>query len=270
MNLPVSLGHWISRVAGLLAWRLLSLILVLAAWSIAAALTTDSLGGPTSSIFAVKALFEASANDPSLSAHFGATATRTVVSLSLASAVGIPLGLVLGGFRYVYSASIGLVEYLRALPAFMLLPVFAVLGMTDEVARVLVISLAGMSIILDYVASGVRSLPISRLDIYRAMRINSTKVFLHTTLVPVMLQYYLPSLRICVGVCLIVTLVVEAILVPKVGLGAPLIVTMGSATIDAALGLIALAALLGWALNLVAGLVADLAWFVFLGDKVLR
>jgi NitT/TauT family transport system permease protein len=254
-------------IFAILITRALGLALVLAIWFGCALCSPNVIPGPLGSISSLLTLQGefASSSAPALWEHILYTGLRTIFGIVIGLLVFVPAGFAIGAGSRLGGVGIGLIEFARGIPAFMLIVVFVSLGLDGETARIACISLAGGAILADYTASAVRSLSPERTEILRAIRVSHFAAVRKQSIVPVILEGVLPASRISVGVCLIVSLVVEALLVPHAGLGSWIVVYLGSVDLGAALALVLVAGIVGWVGNVLVATAADIVWWVYLG-----
>lgn len=203
--------------------------------------------------------------DPSIWAHMLATACRAYGGLFLALVFFVPLGVVIGARRRIYCSTIGLIEFARSVPAFMLVLVFMSLHLTREVGRMTCVIFAVGILVADYTATAVLNTPPELLEVFRLMRAGRMKIFRRVMGPRIVLDAIMPTMRIGVGISLIVSLVVETLLIPERGLGVVLNSRMGKVNIAGGMALIVAAGVLGWIGNVLVSLAADMLWWFFEG-----
>jgi NitT/TauT family transport system permease protein len=262
------LGRYILSMLG---WRLASFLGIVLLWGVASTLSGGSLPGPLSALKEFQQL--ANPQPPghglqpenSIWVHLGASALRAYSGLLLALLIFVPLGVLLGSGRFIYCSTMGVVEFGRSVPSFMLLLVLLSLRITGEWGRMICIVYAVGIVLTDYTATAVRNVPSEQVEPLRLMGAGPWRGFWGAIWVPVFLNAVLPALRISVGISLIVSLVVETMIQPEKGLGVLLNTKMGQVDFSGALALIIVTGFLGWIGNVLATITADVARWVLEG-----
>lgn len=191
-------------------------VVALLLWEVATrtGITDPALLPPAS---AVMVRFWALLGDADFYRHLGATLALMAQGFGLALLGGIPLGVAMGLNRTVDYALTFYVDFLRALPAAALIPMFMVL-FTGNPARVLVIGLAGSLIIAVACRSGVRNAEPARREIAVVLGLNRFELF-KKLLFWEMLSEFLVGARITVSITFILATVLEMLLGAHYGLG---------------------------------------------------
>ncbi|MEY2508799.1 MAG: hypothetical protein QOH01_3128 [Verrucomicrobiota bacterium] len=180
-----------------------------------------------------------------------ATSTRACVALLLALVVGVPSGLVLGWSQRLYDSFRGVLSFLRCLPAYLLIVVFAAVGHGGETARIATAALASAWIITDECAESLRTLPSDRIDVLRALRAGNWFILSRALFFEALGRTIVPSAKTAVGICFVVTTVVEALAIPPYGVGARLLSFFAGAELAPVFGFLLLTGLAGVVLSAV-------------------
>ena len=178
-----------------------------------------------------------------------ATATRAFVAFVLALAVGVPSGLLLGWSARLYDSFRAVLSFLRCLPAYLLIVVFAAVGHGGETARVATAALASAWIIADECAESLRTLPPDRIDVLRAFRATDWFILTRALFFEALGRTIVPSAKTAIGICFVVTTVVEALAIPTYGVGARLLSFFAGAELAPVFGFLLLTGLAGVALS---------------------
>jgi NitT/TauT family transport system permease protein len=178
-----------------------------------------------------------------------ATSARACVALALALAVGVPTGLLLGWFEKLYDSFRAVLSFLRCLPAYLLIVVFAAVGHGGETARVATAALASAWIIADECAESLRTLPPDRIDVLRAFRASDWFILTRALFFEALGRTIVPSAKTAVGICFVVTTVVESLAIPTYGVGARLLSFFAGAELAPVFGFLLLTGLAGVALS---------------------
>lgn len=183
---------------------LLPLVLLLGLWQV--------LGSPDSPFFPAPsswwpALFTRGQGDKILPAVFDTIRTFGL-GLSIATILGVALGLLVGASRRVGRAMGPTFEFARALPPAAVVPVATLLLGFDESMKVVVVVLAALWPILLNTSSGVAELPPTLLDTARSLRLSkSATVF--RVLLPSVMPAIVLGVRVATPIALVITLLVE-------------------------------------------------------------
>ena len=152
-----------------------------------------------------------------LGADFLITLQRTALAIALASAIGIPAGLVLGASERLYRALEFVVDFFRSTPATAIFPLFLLLFGVDDKTKVYVATFAASLAIIFNVAYGVMNARKTRL--LAAWLMGARR---HQILLVVLLESFPQTfigLRSGVSLALIVVIVAEMFIGSKDGLG---------------------------------------------------
>ena len=259
------------HILSMLGWRLFAFILVIILWTCLSLLTNDNLPSPLKSFNELKELLvqnkisETIKPEPSIWNHVVATAIRSYLGLIVSFMVFFPIGVIIGSRIAVYKSVIGLIEFARAVPAFMLLLILLNLDIVGEWGRVICICFAPGLLMADYTATSVKNLPPERIEILKLMGASHIKALRKAGGIPIILNAVLPALRVGVGIAVILSIVVEMITIPNCGLGVFMNTALGRVNIAASLAFLVLAGLIGWIGNLFVTLISDVCWWYWGG-----
>lgn len=178
-----------------------------------------------------------------------ATSARACGALVLALTIGVPTGLLLGWSKNLYDSFLGVLSFLRCLPAYLLIVVFAAVGHGGETARVATAALASAWIIADECAESLRTLPPDRIDVLRAFRAGDWFILTKVLFFEALGRTIVPAAKTAVGICFVVTTVVEALAIPTYGVGARLLSFFAGAEMAPVFGFLLLTGLAGVVLS---------------------
>lgn len=165
---------------------------------------------------ALRALGELLA-DGTLLQHAALSMQRVLAGLSLAVAVGIPLGLVTGYLRPVERATGPLFQFLRTVSPLSWMPIaIMVMGVGDR-AVVFLVAVAAVWPILLNTAAGVRHLDPGWLLLARSVGAGPLGILAHVAL-PAVLAHWVAGLRLALGIAWVVLVPAEMLGVTS-GLG---------------------------------------------------
>ena len=152
-----------------------------------------------------------------LGSDFLITLERTALAIALASAVGIPIGLILGASEKFYRSLEFVVDFFRSTPATAIFPLFLLLFGVDDKTKVYVATFAASLAIIFNVAYGVMNARKTRL--LAAWLMGARR---HQILLVILLESFPQTfigLRTGVSLALIVVIVAEMFIGSKDGLG---------------------------------------------------
>ncbi|MEM1873614.1 MAG: ABC transporter permease subunit [Acidilobaceae archaeon] len=206
-----------SRAREALLWvliTLLSLIVILGFWHLASSALGKPyiLPEPSSVLDELKEL----ALSGELALHAGATLLRVSAALSIATVAAVASGIIATRTRLGKPLRV-LVALLIPVPTLALLPLFMIL-FGFEVIKIALISAILYPILSIGVIEAISRLPREYEEVLASMGAGFTHLIRYVIL-PGIFMPLLTSLRICVGVSLSLTFVVESIVISPHGLG---------------------------------------------------
>lgn len=142
--------------------------------------------------------------------HIGATIPRVLQGYAIAAVAAIPLGLVVGQFRFLRDASMPLVTFFRSVAVISLLPISLALFGPGEVARVALIAYAAFWIIFTNTMEGARRIPVGLLRAGRSLGADRLKLYWSVAL-PATLPNIFAGLKVALGISWVVIVAVELI-----------------------------------------------------------
>lgn len=203
--------------------------------------------------------------DPSIWRHAMSTAARSYGGLVIALLVFVPIGILIGTTKSAYASSVGLIEFGRSVPAFMLILVLLNLRISGEWARMTCIVFAVGILLTDYTATAMRRMPREQTDVLKAVGASGWQLFTKVHFIPLVTEAVLPTMRIGVGVSLIVCVVVETLVQPDTGIGMVLTTKLGKVSVAGGLALVVVVGVLGWIGNLTVSLSTDIIQWIYSG-----
>jgi ABC-type nitrate/sulfonate/bicarbonate transport system permease component len=166
-----------------------------------------------------------------------------VISLALSTVVGFALGLALGTWPRLRQWSELLLEYGRAIPQPVLIPVFVLLLGYSDVMKVIVIAFACLWPVLLNTIAGVAAIRPLTFDVARSLRLTRLDT-LRKIVVPATVPSLLLGLRVALPHAIIITLVME-MFTGAVGLGGLMMVAQRKFNAADVFGLLVLVGCLG-------------------------
>ncbi|HEY4919537.1 MAG TPA: ABC transporter permease subunit [Xanthobacteraceae bacterium] len=166
-----------------------------------------------------------------------------VISLVLSTVAGFALGLVIGMSPRLRQWSEMLLEYVRAIPQPVLIPVFVLLLGYSDLMKVVVIGLACVWPVLLNTIAGVAAIPPLTFEVARSLRLTRSDT-LRKIVVPATVPSLLLGLRVALPHAIIITLVME-MFTGAVGLGGLMIAAQRKFNAAEVFGLLVLVGGLG-------------------------
>ncbi|MEO0802986.1 MAG: ABC transporter permease [Cyanobacteria bacterium J06642_2] len=190
---------------------------VIIIWWIAARLELINpllLPGP----FATIATLISSTFQGNLLEDFGNTLYRTLYAFAIASAFGIPLGVIIGSSQKVYRAFEFLIDFFRSTPATAMFPLFLVIFGIDDFSKIAVAAFAGFLVIFFNVAYGVMNARKTRILAAKVMGAPLWRIFFDVMFFETVPQMFI-GLRTAVSLVLVIIIVAEMFVGSNDGMG---------------------------------------------------
>jgi nitrate/nitrite transport system permease protein len=199
---------------------LAGLLVLLLLWSALAANT--QLPGPGSTWNSAVELFSDpfyrnSPNDQGIGWNVLASLKRVGLGFGAAALVGIPIGFLIGRFRFLGAAAGPVISLLRPVSPLAWLPIGLLLFKSAEPSAIFAIFICSIWPMIINTASGVQQVPHEYLDVARVLRLSEWTVF-RRILLPASLPHVLTGVRLSVGVAWLVIVAAE-MLTGGVGIG---------------------------------------------------
>jgi nitrate/nitrite transport system permease protein len=142
---------------------------------------------------------------------------RVGMGFGMAAAIGIPLGFILGRFRYLNAMASPVISLLRPVSPLAWLPIGLLVFKAAEPASIWVIFISSIWPIIINTTMGVSQVPQDYLNVARVLNLSEWKIFTKI-LFPSALPYLLTGIRLSIGVAWLVIVAAE-MLTGGVGLG---------------------------------------------------
>lgn len=184
-----------------------AVVAVLAVWQLVATLRLKPailLPGPTDVVAAFDQLF---ASD-TIWADLATSGKELLYGLVLATAVGLPLGLVIGWYRRLAYATGPLINFLYATPRIALTPLLIIWLGIGQTSKIAIVFLMAIFPILINTSSGVQNLDPAILRVARCFGAGDMQLF-RTIALPGSVPFIISGLRLAVGQALIGVFVAE-------------------------------------------------------------
>ena len=149
---------------------------------------------------------------------FVQTIRRTALSFVIASAIAVPLGIVLGSSEKLYRGIEFVIDFFRSTPASVMFPLFLVLFGVGEMTKVAVAAFGASLVILFNVAYGVMNARKTRQLAARVMGASQWQVLRDVTFWESMPQTFI-GMRSGVSLALVIVIVAEMFIGSTDGLG---------------------------------------------------
>jgi len=217
---------WLKSVAwGTLVARtvapLLGVMMFVFLWAVVSHYRVD-LPGPMATWDAAKILFadpfyQNGPNDQGIGWNILRSLGRVGTGFGMAALIGIPLGFMLGRFRFLNDMASPIISLLRPVSPLAWLPIGLLVFKAAEPASIWVIFISSIWPIIINTAVGVSQVPQDYLNVARVLNLSEWKVFTKI-LFPSVLPYLLTGIRLSIGVAWLVIVAAE-MLTGGVGLG---------------------------------------------------
>lgn len=176
---------------------------------------------------------------------------RTIIAFGLAIVIAIPLGITMGSVRVIWATLKGPVEFLRSIPAFVLLPLLLAIFRSGESARIAMAAIGGGLVILANTAFGAFHVHPLRIEVARTYGAGNFFILTQVVWREVAPQA-LDGCRIALSLVLILVIVSEIMLGATYGLGTRVNDSLAGFDLPKMYALIIVIGGLGFALNVVA------------------
>ncbi|HEX6592022.1 MAG TPA: nitrate ABC transporter permease [Moraxellaceae bacterium] len=190
-------------------------------WAVLSHYRTD-LPGPAATWEAAKLLFAHpfyvnGPNDQGIGWNILRSLGRVGMGFGMAALIGIPLGFMLGRFRFLNDMFAPIISLLRPVSPLAWLPIGLLVFKAAEPASIWVIFISSIWPIIINTAVGVSQVPQDYLNVARVLNLSEWKIFTKI-LFPSVLPYLLTGIRLSIGVAWLVIVAAE-MLTGGVGLG---------------------------------------------------
>lgn len=195
-----------------------------------------------------KAIWDGMLGGPLLK-DFGITVRRTVYAFLIAVGIAVPLGVILGSSRKLYSALEFVIDFFRSTPASALFPLFLVILGVGEGTKIAVAAFGASLLILFNTAYGVMNARKTRQAAAKVMGASNARVMMDVTLLESLPQTFV-GMRAGVSFALVIVIVAEMFIGSTDGLGQRVINAQAVFNMPEMYATIFAAGVLGYGLNL--------------------
>ena len=156
-------------------------------------------------------------NDQGIGWNMLSSLRRVGIGFGLAALVGIPLGFVIGRFRFASGMAAPIIALLKPVSPLAWLPIGLLVFKAANPAAIYVIFICSLWPMIVNTAVGVRQIPQDYLNVARVLNLSEWKVFTKI-LFPAVLPYMITGVRLSIGVAWLVIVAAE-MLTGGVGIG---------------------------------------------------
>jgi nitrate/nitrite transport system permease protein len=156
-------------------------------------------------------------NDQGIGWNVLSSLRRVGIGFGLAALVGIPLGFVVGRFRFASGMAAPIIALLKPVSPLAWLPIGLLVLKRADPAAIWVIFVCSLWPMIVNTAVGVRQIPQDYLNVARVLNLSEWKVFTRI-LFPAVLPYMITGVRLSIGVAWLVIVAAE-MLTGGVGIG---------------------------------------------------
>ncbi|MGB3934533.1 MAG: nitrate ABC transporter permease [Burkholderiales bacterium] len=156
-------------------------------------------------------------NDQGIGWNVLSSLKRVGIGFGLAAAVGIPLGFMIGRFRFLSGMAAPIIALFKPVSPLAWLPIGLLLFKAANPAAIYVIFVCSLWPMIVNTAVGVRQIPQDYLNVARVLNLSEWKVF-KTILFPAVLPYMITGVRLSIGVAWLVIVTAE-MLTGGIGIG---------------------------------------------------
>jgi nitrate/nitrite transport system permease protein len=201
---------------------LAAVLFLLVLWQVVCNSPDSSLPSPLTTFNETKELifnpfFDRGGTDKGLFWQIFASLQRVAVGFTLASVVGIALGVAIGSNRFIYDAVDPIFQVLRTIPPLAWLPISLAAFQQADPSAIFVIFITAIWPIIINTTVGVQQVPQDYKNVAKVLKLPRLKYFLKIVL-PAAVPYIFTGLRIGIGLSWLAIVAAE-MLVGGVGIG---------------------------------------------------
>ena len=200
---------------------LLGLVLFVGIWAIVAK-TSPQLPGPAKTWDAAVILFSHpfynnGPNDQGIGWNILSSLQRVGIGFGMAALIGIPLGFMVGRFKFLNDMTAPIISLLRPVSPLAWLPIGLLVFKAANPAAIWVIFISSIWPMIINTAVGVSRVPEDYMNVAKVLKLSEWKIF-SKILFPAVLPYMLTGVRLSIGVAWLVIVAAE-MLTGGVGIG---------------------------------------------------
>ena len=178
-----------------------------------------------------------------------ATVKRTFYAFAIATALGVPLGVILGSNEKVYRCVEFLIDFFRSTPSSTLIPLFMLIFGITDINKIAIAAFAAILVILFNSAYGVMNAKKTRVNAAITMGIPTRFIFKDILLMESLPQTFV-GLRMGISMALVIVIVAEMFIGSENGLGHRIIDAQQVFNVKEMYSSILITGALGYGLNL--------------------
>jgi nitrate/nitrite transport system permease protein len=175
-----------------------------------------AVGAAAAKIFA-DPFYSKGPNDQGIGWNVLSSLKRVAIGFGLAALIGIPLGFMIGRFRFLSGMAAPIIALLKPVSPLAWLPIGLLVFKAANPAAIYVIFICSLWPMIVNTAVGVRQIPQDYLNVARVLNLSEWKVFTRI-LFPAVLPYMITGVRLSIGVAWLVIVAAE-MLTGGVGIG---------------------------------------------------
>ena len=212
---------WLRPWALLLFPPLLGLVLFVAGWALLSQ-HNPQFPGPLRTWTSAVELFsdpfyKHGPNDQGIGLNILSSLKRVGIGFGMAALIGIPLGFMIGRFKFLNDMTSLIISLLRPVSPLAWLPIGLLVFKAAEPAAIWVIFISSIWPMIINTAVGVSRVPQDYMNVARVLNLSEWKIF-SRILLPATLPYVLTGVRLSIGIAWLVIVAAE-MLTGGVGLG---------------------------------------------------
>jgi nitrate/nitrite transport system permease protein len=202
---------------------LLALGIILVIWQILCSGASPNLPAPLTVIketwdpLIINPFFDNGGTDKGLALQIFASLQRVAIGFTLATIVGIALGILIGSSRFMYDALDPIFQVLRTIPPLAWLPISLAALRESQPSAIFVIFITAIWPIIINTTVGVQQIPQDYRNVSRVLKLSKIEYFFNI-LFPAAVPYIFTGLRIGIGLSWLAIVAAE-MLVGGVGIG---------------------------------------------------
>ncbi|MHB9102996.1 MAG: nitrate ABC transporter permease [Sulfuricella sp.] len=200
---------------------LIGILLFVGIWALVAQ-TTPTLPGPVKTWSSAVQLFsdpfyQKGPNDQGIGWNILASLQRVAIGFGMAAAIGIPLGFMIGRFKFLNAMTAPIISLLRPVSPLAWLPIGLLVFKAANPAAIWVIFISSIWPMIINTAVGVNRIPQDYMNVAKVLNLSEWKIFTKI-LFPAVLPYMITGIRLSIGVAWLVIVAAE-MLTGGVGIG---------------------------------------------------
>lgn len=208
----INYGQHLRSLLQLLLPPVFGLLLLISVWSLVSQ-QSEGLPGPVSTWAAAVELFsdpfyDNGPNDRGIGWNILNSLKRVGLGFGLAALVGIPLGFIIGRFRFMSRMAAPVIGLLRPVSPLAWLPIGLLVFKAADPAAIWVIFVSALWPMIINTAAGVSRVPQDYMNVARVLKLSEWKV-VTKILFPFVLPYMMTGVRLSIGVAWLVIVAAE-------------------------------------------------------------